>query len=279
MLRLRVKSMQGGGFFDEDDYIEPPPAQQVNRQRGVPPPPRKVTAPVESDDFDYEGEAALDALERQERGMVLPPPPDDHAPRTVGICEECGEASGQPKFFAAFGVSACYDCQQAARGPGGKYELIIKTKVKGEYFLTDRQLTKERGGLGCLLRPNPYAQSGRSHGGDMKLFLRTQVEALALQAWGSSEGLFNERERRMSDRVVKGEARKRKAAEREQARRDGAILVPQAKRPAAAAKHVAQQSAFVSHAHVFLPDETYDEAKDTWTKRCACGFEVEYERF
>ena len=131
--------MQGGGFFAEDDYIEPPPAQQVNRQRGVPPPPRKVTAPVESDDFDYEGEAALDALERQERGMVLPPPPDDHAPRTVGICEECGEASGQPKFFAAFGVSACYDCQQAARGPGGKYELIIKTKVKGEYFLTDRQ--------------------------------------------------------------------------------------------------------------------------------------------
>lgn len=112
--------MQGGGFFAEDDYIEPPPAQQVNRQRGVPPPPRKVTAPVESDDFDYEGEAALDALERQERGMVLPPPPDDHAPRTVGICEECGEASGQPKFFAAFGVSACYDCQQAARGPGGK---------------------------------------------------------------------------------------------------------------------------------------------------------------
>jgi hypothetical protein len=113
----------------------------------------------------------------------------------------------------------------------------------------------------------------------MKLFLRTQVEALALQAWGSSEGLFNERERRMSDRVVKGEARKRKAAEREQARRDGAILVPQAKRPAAAAKHIAQQSAFVSHTHVFMPDETYDEAKDTWTKRCACGFEVEYERF
>ena len=74
----------------------------------------------------------------------------------------------------------------------------------------------------------------------MKLFLRTQVEALALQAWGSTGGLFNERERRMSDRVVKGEARKRKATEREQARRDRTILVPQAKRPAA--KHVAQDA-------------------------------------
>ena len=32
------------------------------------------------------------------------------------------------------------------------------------------------------------------------------------------------------------------------------------------------------HEHAFLPDETYNEATDEWTKRCACGFEVTYER-
>ena len=34
----------------------------------------------------------------------------------------------------------------------------------------------------------------------------------------------------------------------------------------------------VGHTHVFLPDETYDKGTDMWTKRCACGFKVEYER-
>ena len=28
------------------------------------------------------------------------------------------------------------------------------------------------------------------------------------------------------------------------------------------------------HEHAFLPDETYNEATDEWTKRCACGFEA-----
>ena len=34
----------------------------------------------------------------------------------------------------------------------------------------------------------------------------------------------------------------------------------------------------VGHVHEFLPDEKYDEVTDMWTKRCACGFELMYER-
>ena len=34
----------------------------------------------------------------------------------------------------------------------------------------------------------------------------------------------------------------------------------------------------VGHVHEFLPDERYDEGTDMWTKRCACGFELSYER-
>ena len=32
------------------------------------------------------------------------------------------------------------------------------------------------------------------------------------------------------------------------------------------------------HEHNFLPDETYDHSTDAWTKRCECGFTLEYER-
>ena len=32
------------------------------------------------------------------------------------------------------------------------------------------------------------------------------------------------------------------------------------------------------HEHSFLPDEVYDGETDLWTKRCACGFSVTYER-
>jgi len=39
-----------------------------------------------------------------------------------------------------------------------------------------------------------------------------------------------------------------------------------------------RQLAAERHEHVFSPDEEYDEAADLWTKRCACGFTVQYER-
>ena len=32
------------------------------------------------------------------------------------------------------------------------------------------------------------------------------------------------------------------------------------------------------HTHSFLPDEEYDADTDMWTKRCACGFSLVYER-
>ena len=186
----------------------------------------------------------------------------------AGRCVDCGESEGQQKFFDAFAVSACYECQKASKGPGGKYQVITKSKAKDEYLLTDRQLSKEEGGLGCITMPNPRD----SRYGDMRLYLRAQVEEVALQTWGSDEALFVEKERRVQERLQKAEAKKRKAATGESGARG--------RRPSESKKRAPARPApaIVSHVHVFLPDETYDEEEDTWTKRCECGFEVTYEK-
>jgi len=171
-------------------------------------------------------------------------------------------------FFEAYRLSVCYDCQRVAKGPGGKYQVITKSKAKDEYLLTDRQLSREYGGLGCIVQPNPHDRRY----GDMKLYLRSQAEELALQTWGTDEALFSEKERRTEERLQKAEARKRKAA--------GTLgsggAAAKGKRPAASAPATLERA--VAHRHEFLPDETYDAETDLCTKRCACGLEVAYER-
>ena len=65
--------------------------------------------------------------------------------------------------------------------------------------MTDRQLTAAQGGLGCLAVPNP---NNPKHG-DMKLYMRAQVEALALSTWHSEEALFDVKEKRREERLRK----------------------------------------------------------------------------
>ena len=143
--------------------------------------------------------AALAELEHEEEGRPVAPlanaaeiADDDLPPPILGKCIDCNDAEGQKKFFEAFGLSVCYQCQQLAKGTGGKYQVITKSKAKDEYLLTDRQLDRAQGGLGYVTRPNPHD----SRYGDMRLYLRSQAERLALKAWGSDEALFVEKERR-----------------------------------------------------------------------------------
>ena len=273
----RAILMQGGGFMAEGGFFasaeeyEPmqPQPRGVPQQRGVPPRPR-IEDGYEPDDYDEEGEAALAELEATERsqpeGSTSSP---SAAPRALalGRCVDCSEVDGQQKVWDAFGISVCFACQRAAQGAGGKYQVVTKSKAKDEYLLTDRQLDRAQGGLGCITRPNPHD----SRYGDMRLYLRSQVERLALKTWGSDEALLVEKERRSSERLAKAEAKKRKAT----APTGGVTAV---RKKAVSGTAALARAVSSVHKHVFLPDETYDEETDEWTKRCACGFEVKYER-
>ena len=288
-----MNSNTSGGFFAEPDVARPPSTfgggdrrtntASVAEGRLVEPhdagrdclDDHRLRGLSREDDHDEEGEAALAEMERETLGLPVRGAP--HTPvqerARASRCVDCGEADGQPRFFEAFGISVCFDCQRACKGQGGKYQVITKSKAKDEYLLTDRQLDQQYGGLGCLVQPNPHD----SRFGDMKLYLRAQAEELALQVWGSDEGLFDEKERRAEERQRKAAARKRKSEAGGSA--GSTVTVGGGKRrPSAGAAAALQRLATAPHRHEFLPDETYDEATDTWTKRCACGFEVAYER-
>ena len=272
------------GFFPDPEDYEP----AVPVRRGVPDAgPHQRRGVPQDDGYDEEGEAALEAMLQQERhgngsaggstsfsGAAADDDEDDsEAPAPVlGTCTDCKEREGQIKFFEAFSLSVCYDCQRAGKAQGGRYQVITKSKAKDEYLLTDRHLAKESGGLGCMTVPNPRD----NRYGDMRLYLRSQVEQLALKIWGSDEALFAEKERRIADRLQKADMKKRKATLPHGV---SSSYPAAAKRAAAsAAKHQAKVAS-VSHTHSFSPDEQYDEESDTWTKVCSeCGFEVQYER-
>ena len=150
-----IARAQGGGFIPDDlpesttrplsSAARSGHAPSLDRPPGLHMPPSlqgPSAAPVaqEEDNFDYEAEAAMDELES--RGAAPPPracPAPAKPARSASSCEDCDSAEGHPRFREMFGISVCYDCQRAASAPGGKYQLVTKTRAKEDYLLTDRQ--------------------------------------------------------------------------------------------------------------------------------------------
>ena len=232
-----------------------------------------------------ESDDAIAELQRRGAPSVgrQPLPQPRHAPNE-GDCTDCSAGKArQKRFFDAFGLYVCYDCQMQHKGAGCKYQLLSKSKVLQEYLLTDGQLSKAQGGLGCMAITNP----SDSRFGDMKLYLRAQVETLALQTWHSEEELLLEKERRRESRLQKAEA-KRKAPGGRGDRGgvsgscDGGSSVDGAKKRRVdpeETRAVLAKLAPPLHVHRFLDEnEVYDEATDLWTRRCECGHSETYER-
>ena len=247
-----------------------------------------AAAMAEEDGHDVEAAAVMegdDAIaELQRRGAPSMSRHSAPQPRHVpneGDCTDCAAGKpGQKRFYDAFGLYVCYDCQMQHKGAGCKYQLLSKSKVQQEYLLTDRQLSNAHGGLGCMTIPNPRD----SRFGDMKLYLRAQVETLALQTWHSEEELLLEKERRRESRLQKAEA-KRKAPPGSRGGRSsasssgGADGATTSRVDPEETRAVLAKLAPPLHVHRFLEeDEAYDEATDLWTRRCECGHSETYER-
>ena len=85
------------------------------------------------------------------------------------------------------------------------FKPFFKPKLKLNFLLLnchpDLERRRERP-LGFILRKNPH----NPRWGDMKLYLRSQVEDVALEIWGGEEAL----ERAHEERDGKREASKRK---------------------------------------------------------------------
>jgi len=193
----------------------------------------------------------------QEEAVITEMPPPIMPPDQP-TCEECDKDFADSYLYTTFDHSVCDDCKDMERE--GPHELITKTEAKKEFLLKDSDFEEgERGAnLRFLLRKNPH----NPRYGDMKLFLRLQVEKRALEIWGSEAVLEEEHEKREEKKfTLKTKKYNKKMKELRKAVRSSLFTKD-----------------FSTHTHSY-GEETYDEDKDEYSKVCdGCGYVSTYEK-
>eukprot|EP00088_Acartia_fossae_P018359 TRINITY_DN2060_c0_g1_i1.p1 TRINITY_DN2060_c0_g1~~TRINITY_DN2060_c0_g1_i1.p1 ORF type:complete len:339 (-),score=99.78 TRINITY_DN2060_c0_g1_i1:222-1238(-) len=173
-------------------------------------------------------------------------------------CEECEKKFDDSFLLRTFDHSVCDKCRDT--GKDGDHELITRTEAKSTFLLKDFDLEKCEHGeaLKFIVKKNPH----NPRGGEMKLYLRMQVEERAVQIWGSQEALEAEIEAREEKKV---EAKSRKYNRNLKALR-------------MAARSSLYKKDISAHVHEYT-DEVYHEDKDEYSQTCAtCGHINTYEK-
>ena len=172
------------------------------------------------------------------------------------LCLECEKDFPDSYLFRTFDLSVCDNCKDTEKD--GKHELITKTDAKNTFLLKDGDFDRREPALKFIVRKNPH----NSRWGDMKLYLRSQVEERALEVWGSEEALekmHEERETKKEKAKVKKFNKQIKAL-RMQVR--GSLF----------------KKDISTHTHDF-GEEQYDEEEDEYFKTCkTCDFTQRYEK-
>jgi len=172
---------------------------------------------------------------------------------TMKECEECHMEFLRSYLYRNFGVYICDDC----RDPKGAHELITRTDSKTKYLLKDCDLDMRKPTLRYILKKNPYQSRG-----DMRLYLKFQIEERALLVHGSEEQLEEELERREERRATK----KQKVYDKKMKSLSMQVRSSLYKRNLA------------GHEHEYGEPVCIDEDKDLYRKECkSCGHKWEYE--
>ena len=172
------------------------------------------------------------------------------------VCEECGKDFADSFLFRTFDFVVCDECKETERD--GKHELITKTDAKNTFLLKDGDFERREPALKFIVRKNPH----NSRWGDMKLFLRSQVEERALEVWGTEEAL----EKQHAER----EAKKEKAKVKKFNKQIKALRMQ--------VRGSLFKKDLSGHTHEF-GEEGYDEEEDEYFKECkTCNFVQRYEK-
>jgi len=171
-------------------------------------------------------------------------------------CLECQEEFADSYLFRNFDYDVCDKCKETEKD--GKHELITKTDAKNEFLMKDPEFDRKPA-LKFILRKNPH----NPRWGEMKLFLRSQVEQRALAIWGDEESLqeaHETREGRREQAKVKKFNKKLKAL-RMQVR--GSLY----------------KKDISVHQHEYGEEVCVDEDEDQYSKTCmTCGHVSTYEK-
>ncbi|KAG8014434.1 DNA repair protein complementing XP-A cells-like protein [Nibea albiflora] len=155
----------------------------------------------------------------------------------------------------------CDDCQKPFMDSDNevKHKLISRTEAKQHYLLKDCDLDKREPPLRFILKKNPH----NPRWGDMKLYLKVQVEKRCMEVWGSEEALEEAKETREENREVQKQKRFNKK-------------VKELRRAVRSSMWTKDTSV---HQHQYGPEEVVDPEEDLYKKTCTtCGHELTYEK-
>jgi len=200
-------------------------------------------------------------IEEDQENEQAPPKyiegPAPFLPHERPECLECEKKFDDSYLYSKFDHCVCDNCREM--GKDGEHELITKTEAKSTFLLKDLDLEKCEHGdaLRFITRKNPHKR-----GGEMKLFLRLQVEKRAEDIWGSQEALEAELEAREEKKI---ELKSRKYNRQMKALR-------------MAARSSLYKKDISTHVHQYQ-DEIYHPDKDEYSQTCAtCGHINVYEK-
>ncbi|XP_052748882.1 DNA repair protein complementing XP-A cells homolog isoform X2 [Galleria mellonella] len=203
--------------------------------------------------LDSGGGFLLDGAEPAPR-LRAPPAPLVHASEQPH-CLLCDRPFPQSFLFDSFDYHVCDAC----RDDEDAHALIPRTEAKSEFLLKDCDLDARPPPLRCVRRRNPH----RPGHGEMRLYLRAQVEERALAVWGSAERLHEERERRREAR----ELLQRRRAQRHlrQLRMD--------------VRSSLYDRSHAAHQHRYGPERPAADDDDAYERACLdCGHVQTYEK-
>jgi len=173
-------------------------------------------------------------------------------------CEMCEKKFSDSYLLRTFDHVVCDNCKDTSKD--GEHELIAKTEAKSTFLLRDFDLEETEHGpaLKYKTRKNPHNRAG----GDMKLFLRLQIERRALQIWGSEEALAAELEAREEKKILaKSKKYKKKMKELRMTVRSSLY-----------------KKDLSTHVHEY-DEEVYHQDKDEYSQTCtSCGHINTYEK-
>lgn len=166
-------------------------------------------------------------------------------------CSACPSIELDDFVLRNYGVRVCASCRE--RHPD-RFALLTKTAAREEFLLTDEEL-RDGERMPHVSKPNPLKPTWSN----MQLFLREQVQAFAIDKWGSLAAIEEEAQRRADTQQSSKE--KRYAENLKELRRKTRLT---RKDQAAPRTH--------NHRHTFA--EQAGPAGETRSVCTACGFTV-----
>ncbi|KAK9889096.1 hypothetical protein WA026_004369 [Henosepilachna vigintioctopunctata] len=170
------------------------------------------------------------------------------------LCMKCNKTFAVSWLFDKFTYKCCDECKDPE-----EHALITKTDAVNLYLLKPVDLEKREPPLQYITKKNPH----NVRWGDMKLYLKAQVEQRALEVWGSHEEIEKEKNNREEKKVVTQAKKYNKELKALRMNMRSSLY---------------DRTTTASHTHNFGP-ESYNEQDDTYTHKClSCTYVETFEK-